>query len=125
MPDENSVEKCLYHYKAEVLSIYDADTITVRIDQGFTDTTEKILRLARIDAWELRLEEREDGLKARDWLRSVIPPGTNITVKTIEDKTGKYGRYLADIYTYNKELDKFINLNDELVARGHAIYKEY
>ena len=125
MSDENSVEKCVYHYKAEVLSIYDADTITVRIDLGFTNTTEKVLRLARIDAWELRMKEREKGLQARDWLRSVIPPGTNITVKTIKDKTGKYGRYIADIYTYNDALDTFINLNDELVAMGHAVYKEY
>jgi len=125
MSDENSIEKCVYHYKAEVLSIYDADTITVRIDLGFTNTTDKVLRLARINAWELRLEEREDGLKARDWLRSVIPPGTNITVKTVKDKTGKYGRYLADIYTQDEKLGQFINLNDELVARGHAVYKEY
>lgn len=115
----------MYHYKAEVLSIYDADTITVRIDLGFTNTTKKVLRLARINAWELRLEEREDGLKARDWLRSVIPPGTEIMVKTVKDKTGKYGRYLADIYSYNEECDKLVNLNDELVTRGHAIYKEY
>jgi len=125
MFDQNSIAQCMYHYKAEVLSIYDADTITVRIDLGFTNTTDKVLRLARINAWELRLEEREDGLKARDWLRSVIPPGTNITVKTVKDKTGKYGRYIADIYTYDEKLGQFINLNDELVARGHAVYKEY
>jgi micrococcal nuclease len=138
MPNNNSVESRLgdvnfihpwkpfmYHYKAEVLSIYDADTITVRIDLGFTNTTDKVLRLARINAWELRLEEREDGLKARDWLRSVIPPGTDIMVKTVKDKTGKYGRYLADIYSYDEECDKFVNLNDELVTMGHAIYKEY
>jgi len=115
----------LYHYRAEVVSVYDADTITVRIDQGFNNSTKKVLRLARIDAWELRLEERERGLKARDWLKSIIPPGTEILVKTFKDKTGKYGRYIADIYCYNEELDKFINLNDELVSKGHAVYKEY
>jgi micrococcal nuclease len=115
----------LYHYRAEVVSVYDADTITVRIDQGFNNSTKKVLRLARIDAWELRLEEREQGIKARDWLKSIIPPGTEILVKTFKDKTGKYGRYIADIYCYNEELDKFINLNDELVSKGHAVYKEY
>ena len=124
-PVHNWEDKFLYFYKAEVLSIYDADTITVRIDQGFTDTTEKVLRLARINAWELKLDEREDGLKARDWLRSKIPAGSQIMVKTIKDKTGKYGRYLADVYVFDKERDKFVNLNDELVEHGHAVYYEY
>jgi micrococcal nuclease len=113
----------LYHYRAKVISIYDGDTITVAIDLGFGNTTKEIVRLARINAPEVRGEERNEGLEARDWLRSVIPPCNNIYVSTNKDRTGKYGRYIAEIYTL--EDGNYINLNDELVLAGHAEYREY
>jgi len=113
----------LYHYRAEVISIYDGDTITVDVDEGFGDSTKEILRLARINAPEVRGEERNKGLEARDWLRLAIPPGSQIFIHTDKDKTGKYGRYIAEIYTL--EDGNYINLNDELVLTGHAEYREY
>lgn len=112
-----------YYYKATVLSIYDADTITVTIDLGFRFKADKIIRLSRINAWELRGDERNKGLLARDWLRSAIPVDSQIYIRTLEDKTGKYGRYLGEIYVV--EDGNYICLNDELVLAGHARYQEY
>lgn len=113
----------LYHYKAEVTSVYDGDTITVDIDLGLkTKVVGEKLRLHRINAAEVRGEEREAGLVSRDYLRSRID-GKTIYIQTIKDKRGKYGRYIAEIWL--EEDGTWVNINDELVAKGLAVYKEY
>lgn len=41
----------------------------------------------------------------------------------MKDKKGKYGRYLAEIWLECE--GKYINVNDLLVAKGYAVYKDY
>lgn len=114
----------LYNYKAIVTSVYDGDTCTVDIDLGLNVWIRgEKLRLHRINAPELRGEERPKGLKSRDFLRSKID-GKEITIETIKDKKGKYGRYLAEIW-FEEKKEKFININDLLVTEGFAIYQKY
>ena len=109
----------MYRYRAHVLRVYDGDTITVRVDLGFHTHRIERLRLARIDAWEVRGEERPAGLIARDWLRTQIL-GKNVEVQTNKDATGKWGRYIAEVFTVDGA-----HLNDALVANGHAKYHDY
>jgi micrococcal nuclease len=104
-------------YNAHVLYVYDGDTITVDAELGFTIHKEEKLRLARINAPELRGDERPQGLIARDALRELID-GENITF-TDEGK-GKYGRTIAEIFVQDT-----INISDWLVRNGYAEYKEY
>lgn len=106
----------MYNYACRVLKAYDADTITVRIDLGFHISTEQRLRLARINAWEVRGVERPAGLIARDWLRSQI---LGQTVEITTEKTGKYGRWIAEV-THDG-----VNISDALVAQGHAKFQQY
>ncbi|MCA9935493.1 MAG: thermonuclease family protein [Ardenticatenaceae bacterium] len=114
----------LYTYKAIVQSVYDGDTCTVDIDLGLrTWVHDEKLRLARINAPEVRGEEREAGLRSRDFLRSKID-GQKIVVETIKDQKGKYGRYLAEIWLEDGD-DTWVNVNDLLVQEGFAEYKEY
>ena len=80
------------------------------------------LRLARIDAPEVRGEERADGLLARDFLRDKIN-GKDVVIQTTKDKKGKYGRYIADVWF--KEGDQMSNASDQLVQNGFAEYREY
>ncbi|MEA3371849.1 MAG: thermonuclease family protein [Campylobacterota bacterium] len=109
----------LYHYRAEVVSVYDGDTITANIDLGFhVSLTKEKFRLYRINTPEVRGDEKEQGIISRDWLREKIL-GKKVTLVTYKDKKGKYGRWLADIW-----LDG-VCLNDELVKEGLAEYKEY
>jgi len=108
-----------YRYAAFVQNVYDGDTITVRIDLGLRVFTVQRLRLARIDAWEVRGTERPAGLVARDWLRSKIL-GKEVIVETLKDKAGKYGRYIAEVETLDGG-----NVNDMLVSNGHASYRSY
>jgi micrococcal nuclease len=114
----------LYNYKAQVISVYDGDTCTVDIDLGLnTWVRGEKLRLHRINAPEMRGAEKVEGKKSRDFLREQILD-KEITLQTIKDKKGKYGRYLAEIWIEN-EAREFVNVNDLLVEKGFAVYKEY
>jgi micrococcal nuclease len=71
------------------------------------------LRLARIDTPELRGEEKEEGKRIRDYVRVTILD-KEVVKKTSKDKTGKYGRYIAEV------LIDGMNLNDHLLELGMA-----
>lgn len=113
-----------YRYEnVEVLSIYDADTLTVKVNVGFYISYETALRLARINAWEVRGEERSKGELARDYLQGLVNSaqhkGDKIEIETFRDEREKFGRYLAELWIGNE------NINDLLVKKGHARYQEY
>lgn len=114
----------MYEYRAEVVSVYDGDTIRVNVDLGLGVTNKGndgkgvIIRLFGINTPEIRGDEREDGLVSRDYLRGLIL-GKRITLKTIKDTTGKYGRYLGKIYLGG------LNVNEDLVTKGYAEYHDY
>lgn len=108
----------LYNYKAFVTAVYDGDTCTVDIDLGLHCwvKNEKI-RLARINAPELRGSEREQGLESRDYLRKLIL-NKEVLLQTIKDKKEKYGRYLGEIWIDSGS--KQVNVNDLIVKKGFA-----
>lgn len=108
----------MYEYRAYVSRVYDGDTITVDIDLGFgiVIKSQKI-RLVRINAPEIRGDERQTGLVSRDALRDKI--GNKwVTIKTSKDKKGKYGRWLGEVWIEN------VCVNDWLISEGLAeVYK--
>jgi micrococcal nuclease len=103
-----------YVYKAFVVGVYDGDTITVDIDLGMNTWKKNVkLRLARIDTPEIRGEERARGIDVRDYVRLLVL-NKEIEIQTLKDKTGKYGRYLVEVFIGE------INLNDHLLEQGMA-----
>ena len=112
----------LYHYKAEVLSVYDGDTITVMIDQGMKHFARVKVRMIGINTPELRtkdLEEKERGYAAKDYLKSRIE-GKTVVVHTV--KKGKFGRWLGVIWLYEEGMEELgESLNDEMIRMGHAV----
>lgn len=117
------METKLYHYRAKVVSVYDGDTVRADIDLGLRIwARKKRIRLFRIDAPEIKGEERAQGLKSRDFLRDLILE-KEIILQTIKDKKGKYGRYLGEIWI--EKDSKWINVNDLMVEKGFAEYRDY
>ena len=113
----------MYEYKAEVIHVVDADTFDVRVDMGFSHFQEMRIRLARIDAWEKRGEEREMGIAATEFVLELLAnleDDDYIVIRTQKDKQGKYGRYLADVIIMNSDGTEKTNINDLLVKEGHA-----
>ena len=108
----------MYEYTVFVKAVYDGDTVTVDIDLGFNSKlcNEK-LRLLGINAPEIRGgtdETRQKAREARDFLRSLIL-NKHVTVRTVKDQKGKYGRYLAIIYLPDGQC---VNLS--MIENNHA-----
>ena len=113
----------LFHYTAQVQSVYDGDTCRVDIDlgMGIWIRNEK-LRLVRINAPEMTGSDKALGIASRDFLRGLID-GREIIIESVKDRRGKYGRYLAEIWIGQDGI--WSNVNDALVVAGHAVYQEY
>lgn len=119
----------LYSYAARASStkgVYDGDTLRLDIDLGFSVMHKNIpIRLWGIDTPEVRgsEEEKARGFAARDFLRHLLFDSEgepkHVTVYTIKDSKGKYGRYLGILV-----LDGTI-VNQLLIERGHAQLKMY
>lgn len=108
-------ETNLYTYRANVTSVYDGDTLTVDIDLGFSIIMkQQTVRLARINAPELRGNTAELGIKSRDALRDKVL-GKSIVLKTIKDSREKYGRWLGEIWVDGA------CINDWLLEAGLAV----
>ena len=104
----------MYEYRAYVRKVYDGDTVTVDIDLGFDVVLkDQKIRLTKINAPEVRGEQRPEGLKSRDALRDKI--GNKwIRIKTQKDKKGKYGLWLGEIWLED------VCINDWLLSEGFA-----
>ena len=111
MIDEN---KALYFYKARIDHVVDGDTVHATIDLGMGISRTETLRLAGINAPEMRGEDRYLGQQSKDWLISKVE-GMDVIVETIKDRSGKYGRLLAVIHFNNRDI------NEEMVLNGMAV----
>ncbi len=114
----------LYEYKALVLKVVDADTIDIEIDLGFGVTKTERVRLAGINAYETTRRggttaaEKKLGIEAKEYVTQLIL-GKTIYVKTEQDKKGKFGRYIADIWFEE------VHINKDLVKKGYAVEVQY
>jgi len=105
----------LYHYQALVTKVYDGDTCTVDIDLGLGVWLRgQTLRLYGINTPEMRGPSKPQGIISRDFVRRKVL-GKTITIQTVKDKKGKYGRYLAVLFMGHE------NLNALLVQHGLAV----
>lgn len=127
----------MYHYRAYVDRVVDADTLDLEIDLGMGISTHQRVRLMGINAWETRGEEREKGLAAKqfvvDWLCRIANlvneedlegACPRVYIRTELDSAGKYGRLLVWVYAKEDGVGTEA-LNHVLVDEGHARYVDY
>lgn len=107
----------MYEYKARVVRVVDGDTVVMSISLGCHVVVEKYIRLYGINAPEMHGATKLAGMEARDFLSSHVL-GKELLIQTFKDKTEKYGRLLAKIYT---DLEKTECVNDLLISSGHAV----
>jgi len=104
-------------YPAHVKRVIDGDTFKACVDLGFRVRLITRIRLARVNAPEIRtknLEEKSRGLEAKDYLEQLLFTHNN-KVYIMPKKKGKYGRWICEVYLPNGE-----NLNDLLVKYGYC-----
>ena len=106
-------------FKAKVLRVYDGDTITVDIDLCFSIKLKASVRVAGIDTPEIRTRsklEKALGYKARDRMRELC--GKTVWLESLGGgKLDKYGRVLANLYTY----DGIEDIAATLIKEGHGV----
>jgi micrococcal nuclease len=112
----------MYSYKAELVRVVDGDTVVLDVDLGFNTTLRETFRLAGINAPESRGPERIEGKAAAAHLIGLLC-NESLTIDTLKDSKGKYGRYLA--YLYIEDQGKKININYVMVLDGFAELKDY
>lgn len=115
----------MFEYIAKVIRVVDGDTLEVEVDLGFKTFRKERIRLLRVDTPEIygvkkESVEYQQGTLAskftKDWVEAT---NSNIRIVTVKDRTGKYGRYLAEVYAIEgPQADS--NLQDLLIEAGHS-----
>jgi len=102
--------------------VYDGDTLLdLVLDLGFGIRIKIKSRLKGINAPEVRGSERKKGLKTKLFLGHAIEKAflsQQLLIESHRDQ-GKYGRWLITVW------DGDINLNELMVEKGLAEFKEY
>ena len=109
----------MYEYRAELIRVYDGDTIWVDLDLGFgVWLRNQSIRLKGINTPEVRGSEKVEGRVSRDRLAELLnSAGGNCIIKTSRDKQkGNYGRILGEIFIENEERSLNQVLLDEELA---------
>ncbi len=106
-----------YVYNAEVISVYDGDTIKAVLDLGMSVNRKVSCRLYGIDTPELRSKmasEKQAAYTARDRVRDLVL-GKSVVLESIS-KPDKYGRLLVRVWA-----EDGVCVNDLLVKEGLAL----
>jgi micrococcal nuclease len=111
----------MYEYRIKsVKSIIDGDTIDVEIDLGFNIYYVERVRLAGINAPELRSsnkQEKELGLDAKIFLMDLLQDYRSLIIRTEKpDSTEKYGRILGWLFVNNNKE----SVNHTMIQSGYA-----
>jgi endonuclease YncB( thermonuclease family) len=107
---------------AVIANIYDGDTVSIQF------TKEYPIRLLNCWAPEITGKEKTEGLKSREYLKSILKPGDKIiidipTTNKFEDSVS-FGRILGNVY---KDIDndgKLDNISEVMVKNGFAKSKK-
>jgi len=127
----------MYQYKAIIQKVVDGDTLEIAIDLGLSVWIhDEKIRLYGIDTPEVfgvkkGTPEWELGMKASDFVKSIVKEKDEIIIQTLKDKQEKYGRYLGVVYvkipaeiltglTDIRSIQEYFCLNDVLVRKGLA-----
>jgi len=109
----------LYFFKADVVSVYDGDTITCQIRLPFNLSKRSSIRVASIDTPEIRTRNKVEkalGYQAKE--RMVELCGNQVWLESIDGgKEDKYGRVLANLYT----IDDGVDIAQTLISEGLGV----
>lgn len=111
-----------YVYSAEIVEVYDGDTVTVDIDLGFRMwLRDEPLRLWGVDTPEVRGTEKPEGLRVQVLVRSWLPVGEHALIRTLKakdggDRTGTFHQYPVMICSDGWSE----SVNPRLLREGHA-----
>jgi micrococcal nuclease len=99
----------MFQYNAVVTKVVDGDTIYATVDLGFNVFHKVKLRLSKIDTPEIFRpsceEEKQHGLEAKAFLSELV---LNQDVVIATSKTGKYGRWIAEVFYLGNDVQEML-----------------
>ena len=123
----------MFSYAAKLIEVIDGDTVDLLVDLGFGIHVKERFRLYGIDAPEMPTEE---GKIAKAYLESILGTAIELYVATRkmirrpQEKTDKYGRYLAVLYDNYHDVEADADetkinmmptsINSRMIYTGHA-----
>lgn len=115
----------MWDKRAQVVSVYDGDTLTMVLDQGFGDSKEIRVRLLGVFAPELR---QPGGQETRqfvvDWLAQrssgVKWPWLVVTSRTADHETMTFSRYVATVSTLDGTQTLNTAVSEYVRAQGYS-----
>ena len=113
----------MYTYQADLLRIIDGDTVDALIDLGFSVRVKVRIRMMGINTPESRTRNKEEkvkGLDSKKRLVELLEANDNKFLMRSTEK-GKYGRYLADMFTEveNYPSEHYCNYQD--ITKSHKL----
>lgn len=119
----------MYTYAAQTVRVVDGDTAILMVDLGCDVHLKIRVRLYGLNTPEIHgisknSEEYQKGIAAKNFLEQLIT-NRDLIVRTYktkggEEKRGKYGRYLAEIWLREDFPDK-PSVNQRLLDGGYAV----
>jgi micrococcal nuclease len=113
----------MHEYKCRIKKVVDGDTVDVDIDLGFGIWyLNQRIRLHGIDTPESRTRdkvEKKYGLAAKQFLKAHL--GKECTMRTHQDKKGKFGRILGEFIGYDATTDSWRSINQLMIEQHHAV----
>lgn len=100
---------------SHIAYVHDGDTLYLQPGGTSARDDQIKVRLIGVDTPELRPEPECFGLEARDYLRSVLPEGTEVWIMADREPVDQFGRSLLYLWTAD---DRSVNL--DLVMKGYA-----
>jgi micrococcal nuclease len=109
-----------YTYNAVVRRVIDGDSIVVDIDLGFKiHISGQTIRLAGIDTPESRSKdpkEKAQGVLSTRRLKTLLPVGGSVLIRTDITDLEKYGRLLAEVLKTDG-----VSVNKVMIDEGYAV----
>jgi len=102
----------MYTYHAELIRVLDGDTVEADIDLGFDIHYVAKIRLAGINAPEMKTPQ---GLPAKEHLTNLLTNHDFVVTTKLNKEFEKYGRVLGEI-TING-----VSINQQMINEGFAV----
>lgn len=109
-------------YIVDVLRVIDGDTVHLNVDMGLRTYREVYLRLADINAPELRRgteEEKAAGIVSKEALEDCVWNDEDISLLVKFKKGKSFDRWVGTLYI-DTDQEPLISVNDWMVSNGYA-----
>lgn len=117
-----STKDNLYFYRLKLTRVVDGDTLFGDLDMGRNRWDFKVYaRFSRTNAPEMKVEGQPNpaGEAAKAYLEELLKGQDYVIIRTKKQEI--YGRDVSEVYRESDDL----NLQDAMVAAGHAVYHKY